>query len=208
MARRLRFCYFGLLSFVALALGPAPAAAQALREPPPSVDVGVGFTMHSPPDVNMRPLCEELSLYCVGSGRTFPDFGIDVSAATRVTGPLFVVGDVNVWGNNWYVNGTAAGHRTNQVLAGLTGLRFRTRYFKSRHDPSSASVFGQVLVGGQTSIEVPGRRVLQPGGGMDIRLTKLIFRIQLDYSYSPRPGRNLTTSRGFMGIVIDGRPPF
>src|SRR5580765_7021906 len=187
----------------ALALNASPAAAQFAQSSQPRFDVGVGFTMQAPPDVNMRPLCEQMSLFCSGSGRTFPDFGIGVAVGTRVTGPVYVVGDVNVWGNAWRVDGTAAGRRTNQVFTALTGFRVRSGTLRSRRDLSTTTLFGQLLVGGQAATEVPGRRVWQPGAGMDVHFSRVGFRIELDYMYSPGPGRNLTTGRGFMGIVIN-----
>ena len=165
-------------------------------------DIGVGFTMATPKDVNLSPLCESLGLPC-GSPRTFPDFGLAISPSLRLNDVVSLTGEFNVWANNW-VPASSLESDTNHVRAVLAGVRVQTHpLYVSSHDVESIRLFAQVLTGEQWSTILPRRRVVQPGFGVDfISPRQFIVRLQFDYSSVPGPVRDLSGGRFMFGLAF------
>ena len=169
-------------------------------------ELGGGITLQTPPDVNLPPLCQSLSLPC-GSPRTFPDFGVAISPAIHLNDLLSLAGEVNVFANQWFDNSEpglfASRAKYNQVRATLVGPRMHSRpiYFGTTNF-TAMRLFGQVLAGEQWATEVPARRAVQPGVGMDVTTSRgITVRWQLDYTRVPGPGRNLSGTRVLFGVV-------
>lgn len=147
---------------IGVTLGLAlPAAAQ---QPAPRLDVSVGYVVVRDQDIY---------------GRTFP-VGWNVDVATRMTRRLKIVGEVGGAYGNLDVLGTRFDLNVHTLMAGprLSGWQ------SGRLAP-----FAHILVGGARNMaSVFGESssttmlALQPGGGVDVRLTDLIgVRIGGDY---------------------------
>jgi hypothetical protein len=208
-----------LPAILGLCLSASAAPAQPMTRAPTvggasRAEVLAGVTGEAPEDVNQPPRCQELSLPCL-SPRTFYDIGGALSIAGHLGDRLAVVGEAAAYRNRWDAFQTScppAGGRTpsecsgpqvNHVRSILAGLRVRTAPFLWRGYPPELRVFGQVLIGTQWSSVVPGRRAIQPGGGLDIYLRNgITIRLEGDYCWVPGGFRDLSTSRTLIGIVI------
>jgi len=184
---------------------PAARAGQPAPDPPGQAartDVAVGFTMQAPPDVNLPPRCEALSLPC-GTPRTFPDFGLALSAAAHVDGRVAVVGEASVFDNTWYSSLTRSGKESNVVRQLTAGVRFTVvPPAVGGGRARGVRLFGQVLAGSEWSTVQSARPVVQPGGGIDAKLSNgPTIRIELDYDAVQGEGRNLSGTRVFVGLV-------
>jgi hypothetical protein len=170
-------------------------------------EIGGGITMQTPPDVNLPPLCQTLALPC-GSPRTFPDLGIAVSPAMHFGDLFSVAGEVSAFANLWYpatmtTGAFATRATTNHVRSTLAGPRLHSRAIHfGTSSANTMRLFGQVLAGEQWATEVPARRAVQPGLGVDVTTSRgLTVRWQFDYTRVPGPGRNLSGSRMLFGVV-------
>lgn len=189
--------------------GQTPPTSTSTIAEAQRAEIAVGFTMQTPRDVNLPPLCQSLGLPCT-SPRTFPDFGLDVAPAIRVNHTIRLVGDVSVFGNAWTPAGPSdrlfgPARATNHVRTALMGLRFYapTIHFQRRGDDQTLKLFGQILGGAQWSSVVPRRRAIQPGFGVDIGTPQpIVVRVQFDYTSVRGPVRDLSTGRILFGVVV------
>ena len=170
-------------------------------------DIGAGITLQTPPDVNLPPLCQSLALPC-GSPRTFPDLGIAISPAIHLGDLFSVAGEVSAFANQWFPVPTGTGTfasraKTNHVRSTLAGPRLHSRPIHFGTTSFTAMrLFGQVLAGEQWATEIPARRALQPGVGMDVTTSRgITVRWQFDYTSVPGPGRNLSGTRLLFGVA-------
>lgn len=209
------------LFIVALCLAAAPARAQT----PPVLtidgyrsiaEVAAGVSIQGPADVNQPPACQGLALPCA-SGRTIPDGGLALSAVVYPGEMVGVVGELSVYANQWVTYGTNCffvGGRvpqtcpvtaTNRVRAALGGIKLRSRLIRigSLNGTSHARLFAQALAGSQWTDIGPRQRVLQPGVGLDHYLRNgVTVHVEYDYRFAPDGGRDLSTSRGLLGIAL------
>jgi hypothetical protein len=166
-------------------------------------EVSIVVTLQTPADVNQRPLCEELAIHCSGSGKTFPDLGLAMSAGRGLGRGIAAVAEIGFYGNKWSSGPRAEDQHTNHVRSALAGLRFASPFHPYRpsitHD--SIRVFLQLLTGGQWSTLDPMRPLIQPGVGADIAMKRVTARLQFDYYRVSGAGRDLSTSRGSFGLV-------
>jgi len=203
--RGLRLSRYLVLLFV---VGAWPAAGWADQdhrgdaEMTSRTDVGAGFTMQTPADVNQPPLCQDLALPC-GTPRTFPDLGGSVSIATSIIRSAAVVAEASVFDNLWYSSFGSGGRQHNVVRTLMAGVRASVRPPAVGGGKAvGVRLFGQILAGHEWSTELAARRAIQPGAGVDARFAgNRVVRIELDYRAVPGPGRNLSGSRVFIGMV-------
>jgi hypothetical protein len=189
-------------------LAAGPVAGGASR-----AEVAPGITMETPADVNVRPLCEQLALPC-GSPRTFPDFGLILSTAVRLSDRVMAAGEIAGFANHWFdyapgcspavTTGPAScsSSRVNQVRTALAGVRVRTPALHP--DRREARLFAQILWGeGWSSIE-PSAHVWQPGGGVVFYGSRgIAVQLEADYLVMARhTARDLSTGRLLIGVVI------
>jgi hypothetical protein len=207
----------GCLAAITVACAPT-LGAQAADSAATRFDIGVGITMTTPKDVNQRPQCDELGLPCQ-SGRTFPDFGLAVQAAVTVLPHLALVTEASSYTNRWdtvAVNPVDEG-RQNHVRALMAGPRVMTGLYhgtslSDRTSPSRFNTLGtigyrafaQVLVGREASDVAPTRFAIQPGAGVDVRLSypDTWFRVTGDYRATRGGPRNLSTARAIVALVV------
>src|SRR5262245_66566121 len=97
---------------------------QSSNDSLPRLDVAAGFTMETPADVNLPPLCGNLALPC-GTPRTFPDFGLATSGALYLRRGLALAGEASVFDNVWYSSLTKEGKEHNHVRSLLGGGRVK-----------------------------------------------------------------------------------
>jgi len=210
-----RRCRSALLIFAAC-LAAVPAAAQTA--PIFTIDdfqsvgeIGVGGSIQGPVDVNLRPRCEALGLPC-SSGKTMPDFGLSLLATGYLGEHVGITGELSTYANMWLVLAPCAypprlpqgcpTDQTNHVFAALAGLRIRSRLIQ---DVGSTRwrIFGELLGGPQWSDVGPRHHVLQPGVGADDYLPNgLIVHVEYAYRFSPDDGRDLSTGRFLVGLVV------
>ena len=193
---------FGLV----MRLGTETQGVTVPAFPSHRLEIGGGLTLQTPPDVNLPPLCQSLSVPC-GSPRTFADLGVAVSPAWHLGDLVSLTGEVSAFANRWFPAVTIGrfGSRatTNLVRSTLAGPRLHTRpiYFGTT-DFTALRLFGQVLAGEQWATVVPARRAVQPGFGADVTTSRgFTVRWQFDYTRVPGPGRNLSGSRVLVGVV-------
>jgi hypothetical protein len=143
-----------------------------------------------------------------------PDFGGALGLGARLADHVALVGEAAVYGNVWYGYRTEcppAGRQapaqcpaaqTNHVFTALAGARVRTAHLRYR-DGSVIRLFAQILVGREASDVAAGRRVIQPGGGVDFHTRAgVTIRVEGDYCAVPGGSRNLSTGRVLLGIVV------
>lgn len=204
MIRLTRFLAFaGALSVTAgddLLAQRTPVPDQLPAAPQREFALGLSFSY--PRNVNVRPLCDELSLPCT-SPKTFPDFGFVASIARRLTTRVALLGEASAYLNSWF-SGRGTKNETNHVYAFLVGPRLATSFFHFRSTDDGIRLFAQLLAGVETSDEVPSRLAFQPGVGIDTRfpLPHLMFRFAIDYRGTSGSGRNLSAARSIFGLVI------
>jgi hypothetical protein len=178
-------------------------AARADAQPEPRHDpsgptVSFSLTAQAPPDVNLPPLCDDMGLPC-GSPRTFPDFGVALSATLPLGSQLAVVGESSVFANHWFA---AARTESTTIKAFLGGVRVQTRTFHPKNR-APIRLFGQLLGGGQWSSLMPGRAALQPGAGVEIGwATSRAVKVEYDYTAAHGPVRDLSGGRTVIGVVF------
>lgn len=197
----------GILGSVIATLALAGAAsAQApdfsVGVPSPAGEIGLAVTMQSPQDVNVKPLCEQLSLPCI-SGKEFGDVGWALSAGYSLTENVGLVGEVAGFQNTWVAAGQSRSS-ANTALSVMAGPRFATRFFhEGGAHPSDARVFGLLLAGLQVSDLAAAGRAFRIGGGVDVSTrTGLIVRLGMDYLFTSAPGRDLSGGRFVLGLVF------
>jgi hypothetical protein len=181
-------------------------------------EIAAGVTANLPKDVNQRPQCDELGLPCE-SARTFPDFGLVVQAAVTALPHVALVAEASLYSNRW---DTAAVNvvdraRENHPRALLAGPRvmsgfLHTTSLSERTSPLHAKelgkigyrVFAQVLAGPEMSQVAPTRFAVQPGAGMDVKLSypDTWFRVAADYRTTHGGPRNLSTGRVIAALVV------
>jgi hypothetical protein len=197
----------------ALAVAAGPAQAQTL----PTItidrylavaDLAVAVSLQAPADVNQRPACEQLGLPCL-TPRTFPGFGLVLSAGVYIKEIVGLAGEVSAYGNDWaaYQTNCDRSHsicaltETDHVRAALVGLKLRTPLIDGGR--SRGRVFAQALAGPQWSQTVAREQVVQPGVGYDGYFQNGIgFRIEVDYRIAPGGSRDLSTDRVSVGIAV------
>ena len=202
------------LWFVSSVVGSTVLGAQAPAPSQPNghLDVAAGITMNEPKDVNQRPLCTDLGLPCQ-SPRTFPDFGFALQLAAHPLPHIAVVAEASTYANRW---DTAAVNpvdqpRENHARAWLIGPRVTSRVFRlskedkveTREDKFDCRAFAQLLVGRETSTILPARTAVQPGGGVDFKLSYpgTWVRLAGDYRSTHGGPRNLSTGRVLVALV-------
>jgi hypothetical protein len=184
-------------------------------------EIAAGVTMNTPKDVNQRPQCDELGLPCE-TPRTFPDFGLVVQAAVTLMPHIALVGEASMYANRW---DTAAVNpvderRENHSRAVLAGPRVMTGFLHMTSLSPSLShrtrlshlttpgkigyrVFAQLLAGPEASQVAPTRFAIQPGAGLDVRLSYpgMWFRVAGDYRSTHGGPRNLSTGRVTAALI-------
>jgi hypothetical protein len=181
-------------------------------------DVAAGVIATAPKDVNQRPQCEALGLPCE-SPRTFPDFGLVVQAAFAVQPHIALVGEASMYANRWdtvAVNPVDE-RRENHAQALLVGPRVMTGFFHMASLLRQTSlvhakelgnvgyrVFAQLLAGPEMSQIAPTRFAIQPGVGVDVKLSypTAWLRVSGDYRSTRGGPRNLSSGRAMAGLVV------
>ena len=208
-------CRLALL-IIAVCLAAVPAAAQTaplitLDDFQSIAEIGGGVSIQGPADVNLRPRCETLGLPC-SSGKTMPDGGLSLLASGYLNEFVGITGELSTYANMWLALAPCAysprlpqgcpTDQTNHVHAALAGLRIRSRLI---HDVGSTRwrLFGELLAGPEWSDLGPRHHVLQPGIGADDYLQNgLIVHVEYAYRFSPDDGRDLSTGRFLVGLVV------
>ena len=171
-------------------------------------EVTAGISMQTPVSVNQRPACQDLALPCL-TPPTLPDFGLVLSAAVYPDQIVGIVGELSAYSDSWASYDTNCDRRhsicaleqTNQVRAALAGLKVRTPLITGWS--TRGRFFVQALAGPQWSDVGSRQRVLQPGAGYDGYLRNgIAVRVELDYRFARNGGRDLSTSRAFVGIAV------
>jgi len=198
--RSIRIAWLGFI--VSTLAVPARAGEPDPPVTVPRADVSVGFTLQTPGDVNVPPLCGELSLPCT-SPRTVPDLGIAVAGAAYLHRGIAVVGEASFSDNVWYAAPTKEGRQDNYVRLLLGGVRAQVvPPAVGGRKATGVQIFGQLLAGTEWSTVLGARRAIQPGGGIDARLRDAcVLRAEVDYTFVPGELRNLSGSRVFVGLV-------
>jgi hypothetical protein len=211
----LRVCLAASVAVLALPLGAQMAKSDTAAT---RFEIAAGIMASTPKDVNQRPKCDELGLPCE-SARTFPDFGFVVQAAVTTVPHVALVGEASVYYDRW---DTVAANivdraRDNYARALLVGPRvmsgfFHTTSLSQRTSPSRAKelgtigyrVFAQVLAGPEMSKVTPTRLAIQPGAGIDFKLSypDTWLRVAGDYRSTSGGPRNLSTGRATVGLVV------
>jgi hypothetical protein len=181
-------------------------------------DIAAGIMMTTPKDVNQRPQCDALGLPCE-SPRTFPDFGVVVQAAFAVQSHVALVGEASMYANRWdtvAVNPVDE-RRENHARALLAGPRVMTGFFHmaslsrpmshlNNKEPGKVGyrVFAQLLAGYEASQVAPTRFAIQPGAGLDVKLSypSTWLRVSGDYRSTKGGPRNLSSGRAMVGLVV------
>jgi hypothetical protein len=168
----------------------------------PAGEIAAGFALVGFTDVNVRPTCIELRLPC-GSGKTFGDYGGALSAAVQVTDTMALVGETDIYANNWQTPDSLYS-TTNRVWAALAGLRVSSPMFRPwRRDPQRLRLFVQLLYGVETSDAASGGRAVQPGAGADFSTRYPIrLRVQWDYTAVSHQLRDLSAGRVMVALVV------
>lgn len=169
-------------------------------------DVAAGIAINAPKDVNQRPLCTDLGLPCL-TPRTFPDFGLLLQVAAYPLAHIALVGEASMYANAWDTVSTTtiADARLNHVNALLAGPRLTTGVLHfTKKDTQGFRAFAQVLVGEERSTVVPTRFAVQPGAGIDARLSNpnMWVRVSGDYRSTRGGPRNLSTERFMAALVV------
>jgi len=196
-----------LTAVAALGLLAGPAVVTAQRDDADRrgrVDVALGVTMNSPADVNRPPKCTELGLPCL-TPRTFPDFGFALQAAVHANAHLAVAAEASLYPNHWDTVGV--NHAlTNHVSAVLIGPRFTTgpRNLGMGSDTTRFDAFAQILGGPERSTVLATRFALQPGAGIDARLSpeRTSVRVTFDYRATRSTPRNLSGGRVLFALAV------
>ena len=169
------------------------------------IDAALGLTFNGPADVNQRPVCDELNLPC-NTPKTFPDFGVALQLAVHAAALLAVVAEVSDYANMWDTVGVdRSANRDNNTIGLLAGARVMTpRLYFAGKDSLGFVLFAQLLGGSESSTVVPTRFALQPGIGLDVRLSHpgLSGRWSIDYRSSRGRPRNLSGPRAMLGFVM------
>ena len=181
-------------------------------------EIAAGAMATTPKDVNQRPQCDALGLPCESS-RTFPDFGLVLQAAVAVQPHVALIGEASMYVNRWdtvAVNPVDQ-RRENHARALLAGPRVMTGYFhlvSLSHRASSFRnkeggkvgyrVFAQLLAGAEMSQVAPTRLAIQPGVGLDAKLSypNTWLRVSGDYRSTKGEPRNLSSGRAMIGLVV------
>jgi hypothetical protein len=186
-------------------LAPAGVASaqwtQGVETPPGEISVGI--SLQTPPDVNVRPLCERLSLAC-SSPKTVPDIGWVISGARNFTTSFAIVGEIGTYNNVWDSWETIrSNHReANHVHGAMAGPRISTRFLHFA-DGTDLRFFGQALAGVQVSDIVPGGRAVRAGAGADFATRSgVMVRQTLDYCFARDQPRRLSGGRWLIAIVF------
>lgn len=181
-------------------------------------EVAAGAIATLPKDVNQRPQCDELGLPCQ-SPRTFPDFGWVVQGAVTTLPHVALVGETSVYFNRWdtvavNVVDRARENRAWAFLAGprvmtgflhMTSLSERSGFVGAKElGKIGYRVFGQLLAGPEVSNVAPTRLAIQPGAGIDFKLSYpgAWLRVAGDYRSTHGEPRNLSTGRAMLALVV------
>lgn len=181
-----------------------PSASLPAQAPAPGgIEFSLGFTMQTPPDVNLPPLCTEMSLYCTGSGREFPDMGFAVTAA-RYWKWFGLTTEAGFWGNNWRTGMPADSQKINWVQYAMAGPVVRTKVITyGGSNPHYLQLHAQVLAGGLASTLGGTAPALQVGAGITgWAKTNLWIRLQHDYSLSRDEPRDISGGRVLIAVVF------
>ncbi len=202
-----------LLIIAALLASASPARAQT----PPVVtyedshafaEVVASLTFQRPPYINQSPLCQRLSVPCLGPKGSL-DPGLVLTTTVPRTDRIGVVGEFGTYYSSWYSNGTDCGYagcivdRSDKVVSLLGGLRLRTPLVTTPPDPPTR-FFVQVLAGPEWSDLAPLHPVVQPGVGAEwlLRDNFGVVHVEYDYRFAPTSGRSLSTHRFLIGLGI------
>jgi hypothetical protein len=205
------------LLIIAVCLAAAPAAAQTapiitLDDFQSIAEIGGGVSIQGPADVNLRPRCEALGLPC-SSGKTMPDGGLSLMATGYLSEIVGITGELSTYANLWLTRAPCPAYSVpsaqgcpidvnNHVRAALAGIRIRSRLI-SDAGGTHWRLFGELLGGPQWSDVGPRHRVLQPGVGADDYLKNgLVVHVEYAYRFSPDDGRDLSTGRFLVGLVV------
>jgi hypothetical protein len=199
--------WISLLIVALLAIIASRAGAQPprLRVYSPG-DITIGVTLQLPKDVNRPPLCEEMTLYCSGSGRTFPEFGVALAGARNIGFGIAIVGEASIFENYWRTGPSKDEQQTNHVRSLVGGLRLASRFVRYRQaSPDSLRIFAQAMGGSQWTTVDQRRPMLQPGVGVEFTAKRMIVRIEADFSHPLGEGRDLSTMRTLVGVTYQFR---
>jgi hypothetical protein len=192
-----------LIVVAAIGILPVPGArAQTAPAPDaPKIDVSFGLTIGGPADANVTPTCTRLGLPCEAS-RTFPDLGVAIGVAQRLGPSLSLAVDAGLIANRWRP-ARATRVETNYVRSILAGPRIVHAFHEGR---GGGQVFVQLLGGAQWNSVTPWRIALQPGAGVDFRIsTGRALRVQYDHCYAPGDGLTFSGPRFQVALVLSPR---
>jgi hypothetical protein len=189
---------FSWIGVVAVATSSLPAQKPESGQ----LELGVGFTMQVPPDVNLRPLCTEMSLPCT-SPKTFPDMGLAVTAG-RYWKWFGLTTEAGFWGNHWAAGISADSQRTNWVQYALAGPAIRSPVITfGSSDPHHFQLHAQALAGGLASTLGGTAPIKQVGVGISGWVkTNLWVRLQTDRSFTDDEPRALSGARWLIAVVF------
>lgn len=200
----MRHRVLGLLMATLAPAGVASAQTPGISVgvPSPAGEFAVAVTMQSPKDVNVKPLCQQLSLPCI-SGKEFGDVGWSLSAGYSLTENVGLVGEVAGFQNTWLAAGQSRSS-VNSAHSLMAGPRLATRFFhEGGPHPNDSRVFAQLLAGLQVSDLAAAGRAFRIGGGVDVSTrTGLIVRLGMDYLFTSAPGRDLSGGRFILSLVF------
>jgi hypothetical protein len=203
-----------LLLIAALLATASPARAQS----PPVVtyadshafaEVVGSVTFQRPPYINQSPLCQRLSVPCLGPKAAL-DPGLVLTTTVLRTDRIGVVGEFGTYSSSWYSNGTDCSYsgcivdQHEQVTSLLGGLRLRTGPVRIQSTDPPTRLFVQVLAGPEWSTLAPLHPVVQPGIGTEwpLRDNFGFVHVEYDYRFAPTPGRSLSTHRFLIGLGV------
>jgi len=183
-----------------------PHPIVSSRPDVPAGEIMVGLALADFQDVNLRPLCDRLTLPCT-SPKTVPDVGLVLGAARNLTETFAVVGETAVYGNVWdsWESVRTTQREINHVRTLIAGPRVATGFIHAAgRSPTDFRLFAQALGGVQVSEVEQNGLLMQPGGGVDFNTRSgLLCRVQADYrlttARSPRP---LSGGRIILALIV------
>jgi hypothetical protein len=164
-------------------------------------DIALGLTFNTPRNVNLQPQCDELQIACKDENWFF-DFGIGVQGAMHFGEHMALMLEATSYNNRW-TKTDFGDPQVNHVSAVLIGARYAQTLWRDLSDTPRITAFAHALVGPEYSTEVVTRIAVEPGIGIDSRITPLAtLRLSLDHRFTRGGPRNLSANQLLVGVVL------